>query len=127
MEISLRSGSAVTVLDLNGRLIVGADEREIAPLRNTIRALINAGHLEIVVNLSGLTHIDARGLGELATALKTVEHAGGRMTLSSASPQVARMLAVTRLDAAFEWRDKGDEERPQVKEPACCDGVPGTN
>jgi anti-sigma B factor antagonist len=106
MELSLRYAGAVTVIDLTGRLSVGPEERETAPLRNAICALIKAGHLDIVVNLCGLTHIDARGLGELAMAMKTVDLAGGRLTLAAASPRVARILAVTRLDAAFEWRDK---------------------
>ena len=79
------------------------------PLRNTICALIRAGHLDIVVNLSGLTDIDARGLGELAMAMKTVDLAGGRLTLAAASPRVARILAVTRLDAAFDWRERETE------------------
>ena len=109
MDISVRSSGAVTVLDLTGRLVVSADEREIAPLRNAICALIRTGHLDIVVNLSGLTDIDARGLGELAMAMKTVDFAGGRLTLVGASPRVARILAVTKLDAAFEWRDKETE------------------
>ena len=109
MDISLRSSGAVAVLDLTGRLVVSADEREIAPLRNAICAVIRAGHLDIVVNLSGLTYIDARGLGELAMAMKTVDLAGGRLTLAAASPRVARILAVTRLDAVFEWRDKEPE------------------
>src|SRR5512145_1772135 len=105
MEIAFRSAGAATVIDLTGRLCVGPDERETAPLRNAICALIKAGHLDIVVNLSGLTQIDARGLGELAMAMKTVDLAGGRLTLAAPSPRVARILAVTRLDAAFAWRD----------------------
>jgi anti-sigma B factor antagonist len=109
MDISLRSSGGVSVVDLAGRLVVGADEREIAALRNAISALLKAGHRDIVVNLSGLTHIDARGLGELARAMKTVHLAGGRLTLAAASPRIARILAVTKLDAAFEWRDKETE------------------
>ena len=105
MEISQRSVGAVTVLDLTGRLAVGADERELAPFRSAIFALIEAGCRDIVVNLRGLTSIDARGLGELALAMKTVCLAGGRLTLAAASPRVARILAVTRLDGAFEWCD----------------------
>jgi anti-anti-sigma factor len=125
MDISLRSAGVVRVLHLTGRLLVGADERELVPLRNTIDALIEAGHLDIVVDLSGLTHIDARGLGELAMAMKTVGLAGGRLRLTAASSRVARMLAVTRLDAAFEWSDREFEERLQVREG--CDAVPQTS
>ena len=70
MEISQRSVGAVTVLDLTGRLAVGPDERELAPFRRAIGALIESGCRDIVVNLRGLTSIDARGLGELALAMK---------------------------------------------------------
>jgi anti-anti-sigma factor len=129
MEISQRSVGGVTVLDLTGHLAVGPDERELIPFRSAIFELIDAGCRDIVVNLRGLTSIDARGLGELAIAMKTVHRAGGRLTLAAAAaPRVARILAVTRLDTAFEWREKDEvEERQQVSEPACCDAVPGTN
>ena len=109
MDIRLRSSGAVSVLDLTGRLVVGVDEREIAPLRHAVCALLRAGQRDIVVNLSGLTDVDARGLGEIAMAMKTVDLAGGRLTLAAASPRVARILAVTRLDTAFEWRDRETE------------------
>ena len=109
MEIAVRSAGAVTVLDLTGRLVVGSDEREIGPLRHAICALIKAGHRDVVVNLAGLTYIDARGLGELAMAMKTMGLAGGRLALTAASPRVARILAVTRLDTMFEWGDADAE------------------
>jgi len=92
----------MTVLDLTGRLCVSADEREIAPLHATILDLISAGRREVLVNLSGLTYIDARGLGELAAAAKMLQNASGRLTVTAAVPRVARMLAVTRLDSVLE-------------------------
>ena len=107
----------MTVLDLTGRLAVGRDERELAPFRSAIFALLDAGCRDIVVNLRGLTSIDARGLGELAIAMKTVHLAGGRLRLAAASPRVARILAVTRLDAAFERCDKDVETRAQNDTP----------
>ena len=109
MQISQRSVGGVTVLDLTGRLTVGPDERELAPLRTPICDLVNVGCVDLVVNLSELTSIDARGLGELAAAMKTVRMAGGRLTLMAAAPRVARMLAITRLDTIFEWCDARQE------------------
>jgi anti-sigma B factor antagonist len=117
MEITQRFVGTVTVLDLTGRLAVGPDERELAPFRCAIFALLDAGCRDIVVNLRGLTSIDARGLGELAIAMKTVYLAGGRLTLAAASPRVARILAVTRLDAAFGWCDRDVETSAQNDTP----------
>ena len=104
MEISRRSAGGVTVLDLTGRLTAGSDV-QFAALRTVICDLINAGGRHVVMNLAGLTHVDARGLGEIAMAAEAVQSSGGRLLLMAASPRVARMLAVTRLDTMFEWCD----------------------
>jgi anti-sigma B factor antagonist len=114
MKVSRRFEGAVAVLDLTGRLIVSPGEVELVTLRTMIRDLIDAGRLHIVVNLSGLTHIDARGLGELAFAMKTLHMRGGRLTLTAASPRVARMLAITRLDTVFERCDEPGELTPAM-------------
>jgi anti-anti-sigma factor len=105
MEISRRSAGGVTVLDLTGRLTAGSDGAEGAALRTVICDLINAGRLHVIMNLAGLTHVDARGLGEIAMAAEAVQSCGGRLLLMAASPRVATMLAVTRLDTVFEWCD----------------------
>ena len=109
MEISRRSAGGVTVLDLTGRLTAGPDEVEIFALRTVICDLINSGRTNVIMNLSGLTHVDARGLGEIALAAETVQSSGGRLLLMAASPRVATMLAVTRLDTMFEWCDTDPE------------------
>jgi anti-sigma B factor antagonist len=105
MEISSRSVGGVTVLELTGRLTAGPDGLEDEALRGMVCDLLNSGRLQVVMNLSGLTHIDAHGLGELAMVMNTVQVAGGRLMLMAASPRVAAMLAVTRLNTAFEWCD----------------------
>jgi anti-anti-sigma factor len=83
----------------------GADDIEVAALRTVICDLINSGRMHVIMNLSGLTHVDARGLGEIAQAAETVQTAGGRLMLMAASPRIATMLAVSRLDTRFEWCD----------------------
>lgn len=93
------------MLDLTGRLTAGADGVGTAALRTVICDLINSGRFHVIMNLAGLTHVDAHGLGEIALAAETVQASGGRLLLMAASPRVARMLAVTRLDTVFEWCD----------------------
>jgi anti-sigma B factor antagonist len=105
MEISRRSAGGVTVLDLTGRLTAGSDGAEADALRTVICDLLNAGRRQVIMNLAGLTYVDARGLGEIAMAAAAVHSSGGRLLLMAASPRVARMLAVTRLDTVFEWCD----------------------
>jgi len=102
MEITRRAVGSVALLELTGQLTVSAGEVEIAPLRAAIDDLIAAGCLDVAVNLAGLTRLDARGLGELVVAMKALRRRGGRLALVAPAPRVARMLAVTGLDAVFE-------------------------
>jgi anti-sigma B factor antagonist len=93
----------VAVVDLSGRLAAGIDEFEFARLRRVTGEVIEAGCLEVVVSLCGLTLVDARGLGALATMMHAVRAAGGRVTLVAAPARLARMLTVTGLDRVFGW------------------------
>jgi anti-sigma B factor antagonist len=109
MEITRRTVKGVMLLDLTGALSVGSAEVEGAPLGTAIRELTRGGCLDIALNLAGLTHLDARGLGELVFALKTVRGCGGRLSLVAPSPRVRKLLAVTRLDTIFECYDSEAE------------------
>ena len=102
MEITRRAVGRVALLDLTGQLTVSPGEAEIAPLRAAIDDLMAAGCVDIAVNLAGLTRLDARGLGELVVAMKALRGRGGRLALVAPAPRVAKMLAVTGLDAVFE-------------------------
>ena len=105
MEITRRFVGRMALLDLTGRLEVSPGEVEVASLRTAIGNLIAAGCVDVTVNLAGLTRLDARGLGELVVAMKTLRLRGGRLWLMAPTPRVAKMLAVTGLDAVFERCD----------------------
>lgn len=105
MEITRRFVGRRALLDLTGRLEVSPGEIEVAPLRTAIDDLIATGSVDVAVNLAGLTRLDARGLGELVVAMKTLRLRGGRLALMAPTPRVAKMLAVTGLDAVFERCD----------------------
>jgi len=118
MEITYRSVGGVTLLDLTGRLTVSPGEVEVAPLRTAIGELMTAGCVDVAINLAGLTHLDARGLGELVVAMKTLRLRGGRLALVAPAPRVAKMLAVTGLDAVFERCDTEAELRGGALRPS---------
>jgi anti-anti-sigma factor len=105
MDIAARFVDDVAILDLEGRLAVGADEPAV-PLRSLIRTLLAQGCIRFALNLSRLTSIDAWGLGELAVAHTTVRRAGGELALVAPTPRVRKMLAVTRLVEVLTVRDE---------------------
>jgi anti-anti-sigma factor len=109
VTLSRRSVGSLTVVNLDGRLVAASDDIDLARLGAVTRDIVATGRREVIVNLCGLTQIDARGLGALATMMDAVRTAGGRVTLVAAQARVARLLALTRLDSAFEWETAREE------------------
>ena len=101
VDINYRFIGGVAIVSLSGRLTISPGESEIAPLRNAIGELLAAGQVHVALELSRVTHMDARGLAELVEALTAVRRAGGELTLMAPSPRVKQLLGVTRLDTVF--------------------------
>ena len=94
MLIRTRSlDEGVAVLDLSGRL----DVESAMALREAVSETLEMDRRHLVLNLIGLSNVDAAGLGELAYALKKVRAAGGDLRLVVQSPIVRELLARTQL------------------------------
>jgi anti-anti-sigma factor len=92
MLIRTRS-DAITTIDLHGRL--GVEDG--GALREVVRDLSNAARREVVLNLLGVTGVDAAGLGELADALSMVRASGGDLRLVLRCETVRELLIRTNL------------------------------
>jgi anti-sigma B factor antagonist len=101
VDINYRFIGGVAIVSLSGRLTISPGESEIVPLRHAIADLLSAGHVQVALELSRVTHIDARGLAELVESLASVRRAGGQLTLMAPSARVKHLLGVTRLDTVF--------------------------
>jgi anti-anti-sigma factor len=82
------------VVALTGRL----DVRGAAAAREALHGALGAGVGELVVDLSGVELLDATGLGVLVGTHRRARLAGRRLVLRDATPRVARLLLLTRLD-----------------------------
>ena len=69
-------------------------------LREELLRHIDAGHSQIVLDLSGTEFMDSSGLGALVSAVKRL---GSRGTLAIAGAQgaVTRLFSLTRMDRVF--------------------------
>ncbi len=76
------------------------DAAKAPALRNELLRHIDAGHSQIVLDLSGTEFMDSSGLGALVSAVKRL---GSRGTLAIAGAQgaVTRLFALTRMDRVF--------------------------
>jgi anti-sigma B factor antagonist len=100
--INSREVAHVTILDVQGRIVLGD---EIHTLRDSVRKLIAEGKKKVILNLADVDYIDSSGVGELVGAFTTVRNAGGELKLLNLTQKVHDVLHVTKLYTVFDIRD----------------------
>lgn len=98
-QIEERRQGAVTILDLVGALRAG--ESRVA-LREAIRRLSGEGRNQILLNLAGLSAIDASGLGELLQSNVGLNKGGGQLKLLRPARALREMMSITKLSGVFD-------------------------
>jgi anti-anti-sigma factor len=96
-SVSLADGVVVSVageLDMASAPDLGA----------VIDALVDRGHLRLAIDCHGLTFIDARGVGMLASAYARLARAGGHIRLHGVTGLPYRVLEITDLLDPFNVR-----------------------
>jgi anti-sigma B factor antagonist len=97
LSIDERENDGVTILELTGRLVFGADSQS---LNQLVKRLVAERKTRILVNLAGISFIDSCGVGELVASLSTVKKSDG--VLKAAAPtaivrEVLRIVRVTKI------------------------------
>jgi anti-sigma B factor antagonist len=102
MKITNREVDHVTILDIDGRIVLGA---ETETLRNAVRQLIGKDKKKIILNLAGVDYIDSSGVGELVASFTAVRNSGGELKLLNLTQKVQDVLNVTKLYTVFDVKD----------------------
>lgn len=102
MTVSERAVGGVVVLELDGRLILGASAEG---LRDKVRSLLQQGRLQIVIDLAKVPYMDSGGLGELVQSYATVTRQGGALKLVHLTSRLQELLVITRLATVFDCFD----------------------
>jgi len=106
LTIGVREVQGVTVLDLNGKLVLG---EECNSLRQHVSDLLAADKKKILLNMAELNHADSSGIGILveAVVLSAKQHAA--LKLVSLGRVLRNTLSVHRLLPAFEVFDNEED------------------
>jgi anti-sigma B factor antagonist len=99
MEIHIRSTGSVTILDLNGNLIIGSSEES---LRETVRNLIDEQRVFLLLNLSDVPTIDSSGIGAMIKSFTSVKDANGKLKVLKPSRMARQLLTITGLLSVLE-------------------------
>jgi anti-sigma B factor antagonist len=102
MPISVREDGAITVVTVEGDLVIGAQE---AQFKKTVAQLLEQGRVNLLIDLSSVKFLDSSGLGALVRAMTTSQNEGGQTKLLGAGPQIRKLLEMTKLDSVFEMYD----------------------
>jgi anti-sigma B factor antagonist len=102
MQIEERNVGDVVVLDLKGKVTLGAGDEL---LKDKVNSLVNQGHRKIILNLADVPYVDSAGLGEIVRTYTTVSKNGGSLKLLNLTKRITDLLAITKLLTVFETFD----------------------
>jgi len=99
MELTTRDDGRITILSVEGDLVIGEPESR---FKKVVAGLVEKGRVHLIVDLSRAGFLDSSGLGSLVRAMTTTQNEGGQTKLAGLSPQIRKLLEMTRLDSVFE-------------------------
>jgi anti-anti-sigma factor len=99
IKISERRIGDVTILDLQGRLVL--DEGDTSCVEH-IDLLVRQDRTRVVLNLEDVTYIDSAGVGALVAKYITLRKRGGDLKLLRLSDRVRHVIGIAHLLAVFE-------------------------
>ena len=102
MTISERKSGDVTVLDVEGKILLGEGDVQ---LKRKIDELIERNEKLLLLNLANVPYMDSGGLGEVVRSYTTVKRAGGDLKLVNATKRISDLLTITKLITVFEVFD----------------------
>ena len=70
-------------------------------LHQMVRDALDEGHRALVVDLTGVSRVDAAGLGQLMQAFAAVSDRGGALRLAVSCGQIRELLDVARVTSVI--------------------------
>lgn len=106
MAINERKRNDVTILDLKGKITIGAAEEA---LRDAVHRVLGAGAQKLLLNLKDVSTIDSSGVGELVSSYTSATNRGAKIKLANLPPKINDILTITQLITVFDVYDTEDE------------------
>jgi len=103
MQLEQRVAGNVAIITVTGDITLnkGGD----VLLKDKVQSLIQQGHKNLLIDLSGVSYVDSAGLGELVQAYATTKNRGGALKLVNVTKRLKDLLVVTKLLTVFDTFD----------------------
>ena len=97
MAFAVSKVGEVTVVDVDGQLIVGNRQE----LKQKVLQELEKDARKFLIDFTGTGYIDSSGLGVLVSLSKKVREQGGELRLSSLNEDLRTLFELTKLDTLF--------------------------
>ena len=88
----------IVVISLSGKLMLGKESEQMLTL---VSQLIAENHRKILIDMTGITHIDSTGIGRFIASYNKIVNAGGEMRMAGATGHLFHSFKVSLLDQVF--------------------------
>jgi anti-sigma B factor antagonist len=95
----------VTVLDVEGQLIVGNRQE----LKQKVLEELENGERKFLIDFERTGYIDSSGLGVLVSLSKKIREQGGELRLANLNEDLRTLFELTKLDTLFQISSSRDE------------------
>lgn len=99
LQIDKQETDGVTVLRLQGRLVLGDASLQLA---ERVKQLVSEQTTKILVNLEEVTYIDSCGIGDLIASFTSVRKSGGTLKVCGPRGHVLQVLQLVKFPAVVE-------------------------
>lgn len=105
LEISTEPRDSHVVIRLQGKLLESMDEA----LHAEIHRQLEAGHVSLILDLSGLEYLNSRGVSVFIAGLDAARESGGDLKIAAGRTQVRAILSRLGTDLILPVSDSVDE------------------
>lgn len=104
MPFQVSKSGEVTVVDVEGQLIVGNRQE----LKQKVLEELEDGERKFVIDFDNTGYIDSSGLGVLVSLSKKIREQGGELRLASLNEDLRTLFELTKLDTLFTIAESRD-------------------
>jgi len=84
----------ISVMELTGKLALGRESQRIEDL---MEEYVQKGILRVILDMSGVDHIDSAGIGVVALSSGRIREAGGKLAVVAPEGRVLHQLKLTQM------------------------------
>ncbi len=105
MGFEVTKDGEITVLDVEGQLIVGNRQE----LKQRVLEELEGGERKFLIDFDRTGYIDSSGLGVLVSLSKKIREQGGELRLANLNEDLRTLFELTKLDTLFQIADSRNE------------------